>query len=280
MTVKSDESATPKRPSRNPRDAALAWVRRGEWEPVLGVISVTALLVLWQVAAWTGLTNELYSSSPIGIFEAGREYVTSPDFVTDLSVSGQEFVVGVGIAVLVGIPLGLAMGWYRWVNAMLDPIVTFAYASPRVAIMPLLTIWFGIDKTSKVALVFLMAIFPIVINTSMGVRQIDVALLRVAKSFNASDWKICRTVILPGAVPSIISGLRLAIGVGLIGIVVGEFVAATAGIGHMMQEASGRFQTDLVFVGLFLLAGTGVLLTSLLRRLEKKFEVWRPSLNS
>ncbi|MPZ88613.1 MAG: ABC transporter permease subunit, partial [Nitriliruptorales bacterium] len=176
--------------------------------------------------------------------------------------------------------LGVLVGWYRYIEYALDPFITFLYTSPRIAFMPLLIIWLGIGLASKVAIVFLGALFPIIISTASGIKSTDADLLGVARSFNASDRQIFATIALPGAVPSIISGLRLGLAHGLIGIVVGELVAATAGVGYRMTQAGANFQTDLVFVLLGTIATVGVLLTALMRRLERRFDKWRPELHA
>ena len=243
---------------------------------ILGALGVSVLLIIWELAPRLGLTDPLFTSSPSLVLAAGTEYVTSPLFLEDVKVSGTEFGVGLGAAILTGIPLGLLMGWYRRVEYTFDYVLSFVYAAPRVALMPLMILWFGIGLSSKIALVYTMALFPVLINTMSGVKTVDDTLLQVARSFNAKDHQIFRTVILPAAVPSIIAGIRLALGLALIGVVVGEFVAASAGVGHRIQEASTFFRTDLVFFGLFVIAGSGVLFTEILRRVESRFDKWRP----
>jgi ABC-type nitrate/sulfonate/bicarbonate transport system permease component len=194
----------------------------------------------------------------------------------DIGVSLGEFVLGLSLAIVVSIPLGLLLGWYRRLNAMFEPFVTMLNATPRVALLPLIILWLGIGMQSKVAAVFLGAFFPLVVNVMAGVRAIDETLLKCARSFGASDRQVFTTLALPSSVPFIVAAMRLAVGRGLVGVVVGEMLASTAGIGHMMALASATFQTDKMFVGLLLLAGFGYFLTELLKRLEKRYESWRP----
>jgi NitT/TauT family transport system permease protein len=158
---------------------------------------------------------------------------------------------------------------------VLSPFINFLYATPRIALTPLLIIWFGIGSTSKVAIVFLMAVFPIIINTSAGVQNIDQGVLKVAKCYGASDLQTFRTVALPAIVPFVISGLRLAVGQALIGVFVSELSGAQHGIGLLMNTAGQQFQTSVVFAGLIIFAVTGVVLTALLRRVERHFAAWR-----
>jgi ABC-type nitrate/sulfonate/bicarbonate transport system permease component len=145
--------------------------------------------------------------------------------------------------------------------------------------MPLLIIWFGIDMSSKVAIIFLGSVFPIIISTIVGIKTIDPILLNVARSYKAKDSQIFRTIVLPSTVPAIISGIRLGLGHVLNGIVVGEMVASTAGLGYSIHQAAASYQTDLVFFILIVISGCGVLFTELFRRLERRFDKWRPELH-
>jgi len=182
-------------------------------------------------------------------------------------------------AAILGIILGLLVGWYARLRYALDPFITFLYATPRIVLLPLFIIWFGIGVESKIAVVFLGAIFAILINTTAGVRNLDANLVKVARSFGASDFQLFRTIALPGSVPFILTGLRLGIGHALTGVVVGELVAAQFGVGQMMAVAGATFQSSKVFAGLFLIAGAGMLMTFTLQRLEQRFQAWRPKPN-
>jgi NitT/TauT family transport system permease protein len=155
------------------------------------------------------------------------------------------------------VPLGILMGWYGRLNAILDPFVSALYATPRIALLPLIMIWFGIGIESKIAIVFLGAVFPILVNTVTGVRTISADFVKVARSFGASDRQMFMTVALPSSVPLLLSGLRLGLGHALIGIVVGEMYGAHYGIGHLIAVSGARFQTDAVMVGIIIIAATG-----------------------
>jgi ABC-type nitrate/sulfonate/bicarbonate transport system permease component len=172
--------------------------------------------------------------------------------------------------------VGILMGWYRHFNQALDPFVTFFYSIPRIALTPLLIIWFGIGINSKTAVVLLGAVFAIVINSAAGVRNLDPSLIKAARSFGASDAQVFRTVVIPGSVPFILTGLRLGLGHALTGVVVGELLAARAGVGLMMATAAATFQTSKVFVGLVIVASAGILLTYLLSRIEQRYQSWKP----
>ncbi|HEV8670233.1 MAG TPA: ABC transporter permease [Candidatus Limnocylindria bacterium] len=242
----------------------------------IGVLTVVAFVVVWQLVANARIWSKLFLPGPSDIVVAFGELVAEGELAQDLAVSGQEFVIGYAIAAVIGIVLGLVLGWYRRARYALDPFITFFYATPRIVLLPLIIIWVGIGIESKIWIVFLGAFFAVLINTMAGVRSLDENLLRVARSFGATQLDVFRTIALPGSVPFILTGLRLATGHALIGIVVGEIVGAPHGIGRMMWIAGQTFQSARMFVGLFFLAGTGVVLTYALQKLERHFDAWRP----
>jgi NitT/TauT family transport system permease protein len=161
-----------------------------------------------------------------------------------------------------------------------DPFINAMNATPRIALLPLVIIWLGIGILSKVGIIFLGAVFPIMINTRDGVKTTPIQLLNAAKSFGASQWQIFMSVVLPSTVPFILTGLRLGVGRALIGVLVGELYAATAGIGFMITVAGATFQTDKVFVGILIFAITGVVSMELLTKLEHRFDKWRPKVGA
>jgi ABC-type nitrate/sulfonate/bicarbonate transport system permease component len=244
---------------------------------IIGSTSVFVFLAVWQGVASAKLVSPLFLPGPFDIFNAYRELLKGGKLWYDMLVSNEELVLGYSLAVVVALPLGLLTGWYRRLNYVLDPYITFLYNSPRIALIPLFIVWFGIGIESKIALVFLGAFFAILINTAVGVRNVDGALLKSARSFCASDAQIFRTVALPGSVPFILTGLRLGIAHALIGVVVGELVAAQAGLGLMMATAGATFQTSKVFAGLIIFAAEGMVLSYAILQLEKHFQSWRPS---
>ncbi len=243
---------------------------------VIGIVSVTLFMIAWEEVVRLGMVNPLFTSSPTRIVSTfllmGREGA----LVKDIRVSGTEFVIGYSLAIVVGILVGFAMGWYRDVSAALQPFVSALYSTPRIALVPLFIIWLGIGIWSKVAVVFLVAMFQILISTEAGVRAADESLIRTARSFGAKDRQIFTTIVLPGAVPFLIAGLRLGLGQALVGIVVGELYAATAGIGYEIAVAGQTFQTDRVFVGIVIIATAAVLMMWALRQFELRFESWKP----
>lgn len=241
----------------------------------LGAVFLFGLLGAWELVAALGLEPPILVPSPAGVIAAFREMFSTPEIWADFAASGQELLYGFSMAAVVGIVLGLAIGWYIRLGYLVEPFVNFLYAIPRVALGPLLIVWLGIGLKSKVALVFLTAVFPVLVNTSSGIRSLDPHLVRVARCFGANDMKIFRTIALPGSVPFILGGLRLAVGQSLIGVFVAELLGAQHGIGMIIENAGEQFQTATVFAGLFIFAIAGMTLTSIVRRLESHFDAWR-----
>jgi NitT/TauT family transport system permease protein len=258
---------------RRPRPRDNFWRRHEDF--LLGFIAIAGFLMFWEVAVAYRWVNPLFTSSPLRIFRSGYQAFADGSIYPDLSLSALEFVLGYGLAVIIGVPLGILMGWYRRLNAVLEPFVNALYATPRIALMPLVIIWFGVDLSSKVAIIFLSTVFPILVNTMTGVRTIDRDFVKVARSFGATDGQLFLTVALPSSVPNLLTGLRLGLGHALIGIVVGEMYGASAGIGYMMQMAGSTFQTDRVMVGIIIIAVAGMALTHILKLIEHRFEMWR-----
>ncbi len=252
-----------------------SWFREHE-SVVIGASAVITFFIVWQIVAALRIWSRLFLPGPTDVIEAFGDLIQGGELIDDITVSAQEFLTGYILAAIVAIPLGLLIGWYPRVRSALDPFITFFYATPRIVLLPLLIIWLGIGIESKVAVVFLGAFFAMVINTTAGVRSLDSSLLRVARSFGANDLTIFKTIALPGSVPFILTGLRLGIGHALVGVVVGEYVAAQHGIGRMMAIAGNTFQSSKVFAGLFLIAAAGLILTYVLQRLEHHFDAWRP----
>jgi ABC-type nitrate/sulfonate/bicarbonate transport system permease component len=248
---------------------------------ILSTSAVLLFLIVWEmiggVFQWV---NPLFVSAPSLILKAAKVLLLSSSFWNDLWVSGSEFLWGFLLSAAVGVPMGIMTGWFRRMSYIFDPFVNALYATPRVAFLSLLIIWFGLGLMSKVALIFLSAVFPILINARDGVKTTPNNLLTAAKSFGASQWKIFTTVVIPSTVPFILTGLRLGVGRALIGVFVGELYAANAGIGYMITVAGGTFQTDKVFFGVLVFSLAGMLSMSLIGRLERHFYKWRPKVSA
>jgi ABC-type nitrate/sulfonate/bicarbonate transport system permease component len=253
----------------------IAWegLARGWWaqalEPVLGASSERLKL------------KPIFISSPTLVAQAAfhMAFVTG-ELWRDLAASSVGYGLGVALAIAVGIPLGLAAGWYRRFSYAVEPFLSALNATPQVAFLPLIVVWVGTGLGARALIIFLLAVLPIAINAHAAVRTTDPRLVRVATSFGAGDWRLFRTIILPGALPFLLAGLRLAVGRGMIGVVVGEIYGSASGIGAMISQAGSRFQTDKVFVGVLTIVAAGVLLVELVQRLERRLDIWRPSAES
>jgi len=248
---------------------------------ILGSLSVGIFLIIWELTGnvfqWI---NPMFMSSPSLIFKAAVEMFRSGEIYNDLYVSGIEFLGGYFLAAAVAIPFGILVGWYKRMSYVFDPFINAMNATPRVALLPLVIIWLGIGILSKVGIIFLGAVFSILINTRDGVKTTPLNLLNAARSFGASEWMVFKTVVVPSTIPFILTGLRLAVGRALVGVLVGELYAATAGIGFMITVAGATFQTDKVFVGVGIFALSGMIGMELLTKIERRFDRWRPQVGA
>jgi ABC-type nitrate/sulfonate/bicarbonate transport system permease component len=242
----------------------------------LGLCSVLFLVAAWElVLTYIFPVNPFFFTKPSLIAAAFKEQIQGAKLWHDLAVSSQAFIWGFGFAVIVGIPTGLIMGWRRRVEYSLDPFLTALYASPLVALAPLFIIVFGVGVLGKAALVFLLSVFPFIFNAFAGVKSTDLLLINVIRSYGGTEKDLYLKVILPSTMPYIIAGARLAIGRGLVGIIVGEFYAASEGIGFAITQAGDTYRLPDMFVGIIILALIAVGLTELMRKLELMVAPWR-----
>jgi NitT/TauT family transport system permease protein len=256
---------------------------------IIGTVSVLVFLLLWEfmggvLSAYNPIPflriNPMFMSAPSLIFNAAVAMFSSGEIYNDLKISAIEFFWGYILAVVIAIPVGIATGWYKRASYLLDPFVNAMNATPRVALLPLVIIWLGIGILSKIGIIFLGAVFPMLINARDGVKTTPLSLINAAKSFGASEWQVFKSVIFPSTLPFILTGLRIAVGRALVGVLVGELYAATAGIGFMITVAGATFQTDKVFVGVLIFAISGIILTHILDRVERRFDKWRPQVGA
>ena len=243
---------------------------------ILGGIAVLVALATWEAFWRAGKISPLFFTGPSQVVNRFVEEWNTGRLKQDMVYSGTNFLIGVGAAIASGVVLGVIIGWYRRLAMVFEPFLTALYSTPRVAMIPLVLIWFGIGVWSKIFIVFINAFFPVLINTIGGVKAIDRDLLRAARSFCASDRQIFTTVVIPGSVPFILTGVRQAVSLGLIGVVVGEMFGGSEGIGYMVNYGGQTFQTDTVFLGVVIIAFAGIVLTWLAERLERHFSRWRP----
>ena len=259
---------------------------------ILGLAALLAVLIVWEGLGrgwWADLLSPLlgrsaealrlkpiFVSSPSAVAAAAWSlFVTTGRIWPHLAASGLELALGLGLALLVGVPLGLVCGRYRLISHAVAPFVSALNATPQVALLPLVVLWIGTGLAARVFIIFLLAVLPLFINAHAAVRTTDPRLLTVARSFAASEAFLFRSIIVPSATPFLLAGLRLAIGRGMIGIVVGELTGAAIGVGFMINRAGATFETDVVFVGVFTIVAAGLVLTEVVHRIETAIGAWR-----
>lgn len=241
---------------------------------LLPSVLALVIVVVWEAYGRWGFIDPLFFSYPSQIVRALVTLARGP-LLADLRVSGIEFAVGLGLA-SVGVPAGILIGSMDRLRLTLDPFVNGLYATPVLALTPLFVLWFGIGMASKIAIVALMAFFPLIINSIEGVATVDHRLVRAARSFGARRRHLYADVVLPSVVPFVVSGLRLAIGRAIMGVVIGEFIAAVGGVGYRIQQAAGVFDTSRYLAGVAVLIVAAIALNLVLRAGEHRLVRWRP----
>jgi taurine transport system permease protein len=244
--------------------------------PIFGTISVVLFFAVWEaVLTWFVELNPFIISKPSLILQGLMREAESGQLWSDLMVSGKPFIFGFGAAILVGIFVGTMMGWKSRVGFALDPLLTALYASPLVAIAPLMIIAFGVGVAAKAILIFVLCVFPFVFNTYAGVKSVDRLLVNVVRSMGGSEKDIYLKVIVPSVLPFIVAGARYAIGRALVGILVGEFYAATAGIGYRIAWFSDMFELSRMFGYILTMMIVAVMFTEGIRWAERAAFPWR-----
>jgi NitT/TauT family transport system permease protein len=199
----------------------------------------------------------------------------SGELVRNVSVSLLEFVIGFGLAIIVGISLGVLAGWYRTVEYMIDPFVWFLYSAPLIAFYPLFVVWLGLGKPTVIAITFLLSVTPVLVNTLTGIKNVSPELIRAAISFGARKQDLFVKVALPASVPMVMAGLRLGIGRALTGVIIAELFGSTAGLGHSIAYYAGLLKTTEMMTSLIVVVCIGVTFTQGLALLESRFDSWR-----
>lgn len=242
---------------------------------IVGFVSLAIAIALWQILSVTNVISPFLASSPWRVVIEARHFYSTSAAWGDLGTSGLEMLYGFTGAVLIGTLIGVAAGISEWFEAAIDPFVNVLYSMPRIALAPLFVVWLGLGIKSKIAIIFLTAVFPVIITTVAGIRAVDRDFERMVSAFGASRVYVIRHVLLPGSVPSMVAGVRLAIGNSLIGMVVAELISSTRGIGYVLLEAGDNFQTDLLFVELITVALIAMVFTGAIRMVERRLDRWR-----
>ncbi len=237
---------------------------------------IVVLIAGWEIGARTGYLPVRYTSMPSLILETSFRMTVSGSLLNDIVVTLREFIVGMFVAIVIGIPIGLLAGWYRRFQFAAEPYFAAFYSTPSLALLPLLVLWFGIGNRSTTVLVIISAVFPIIVNVLYGVKTVDPALVKMARSFGARQSRIFYTVILPGIVPFLVSGLQLGVARGLIGVIVGEMYSASdGGLGYLIAVAGATVAVDQMFVGVAVITILGIVLMGSMDLLEKTLQHWK-----
>jgi NitT/TauT family transport system permease protein len=247
----------------------------GTYPNLVRGISLILFMCFWE---FTGRRMDpIFMTYPTAVFQAAIGLAASGELLRGLLQSLGPFIIGMAISIVFGIALGLAMGLSRVFEYAVDPYVNALNAIPRVALVPLIILWCGLGVLAKVVIVVSVAIFPIIINTYSGVRDVRGVLLDVGNAYSATRWQSLRFIVLPAAMPFIMAGIRLGLSLGIIGMIVAEFFTAINGLGGIIVEYGNTFQTAKMFVAIFVVGTMGVVLTEAAMALERRWASWRVS---
>ena len=239
-----------------------------------GFLSIAGGLVAWELVGRLVISNSLFLATPTQIAAQIYNLMRSGELFIHMGVSGAEFGIGLIISIILGIALGFLIATNKIASAILGPWISALYATPTVAIAPLIILWFGIGLWSKVFVVIINATFPMIINTETGLRATDPKLIEAVRCFGASPLQIFWNVMLPSALPYILAGVRLSVGRAIVSVVVGELFGSRAGLGFMITQASEVFNMPRLFAAVVVLALVGVILTAGARYLERVLQPW------
>jgi sulfonate transport system permease protein len=257
---------------RAERVAAERRRRTGLQNFIIRMVSLAIFLSLWQVAAMN--VDPVLFTSPWKVAVAAVDMIATGELWASLWPSLLVLLMGLSLAIAFGTLLGLMLARFRIMDIGLTVYITFLYSIPSVALVPLIVLWAGYETTAKVIILFLFGFFPMVINTYQGVKSVDPKLLEVGRAFRCSERQLWANIVLPGALPFIVTGIRLAVGRGMIGMVLADLYTAISGIGYLIVRTASTFQVDRMFVPIVTLGLLGVTLTALLRLAEKWVAPW------
>jgi NitT/TauT family transport system permease protein len=235
--------------------------------------SVAVFFIIWEY--YGRRMDPIFMAPPSAIFGAAVTLIQSGALEKAMVQTLWPFAVGMALTVIVGILLGIVMAQWRTLEYVLDPFINALYAIPRIALVPLIILWAGLEFAGKVTILVSVAIFPITVNTYAGIRDVRGSMLEIGRAYGATEWQIFWKIVLPAAVPFIMAGVRLAVGLAIIGIIVAEFFTAISGLGGMIVEYANVFATAKLFVPIIVIALIGVILTELVMWLERRMSRWR-----
>jgi len=239
-------------------------------------MGVVAFFAAWELSTRFEILSPFYFPPVSAIVAKGYELFANGSIWEHMWFSLTNFSIGFAISVVLGVIIGVPMGWYRSVHKTFDPLLSGIYATPLIALLPLIIMLFGLGAISKIIMTVLAAVFPIVINTMVGIANTDHRLITMTRAFGAKDRHIFLKVSFPGSIPYIVAGMRVALGRALVYIVVAEQYGAATGLGYLSSLAAQRFQMAAMFVPILIIAGLGAGLNELLKTLESRLEIWKP----
>jgi NitT/TauT family transport system permease protein len=242
---------------------------------LLGVMSFTVILLAWEAAVRVGWLNPFFTSQPTAIAAALAREARSGELARSASVSLREFGAGFGLAIVVGLSLGVVAGWFRTVEYALDPFIWFIYSAPLIAFYPLFVLWLGLGTHTVIAISFLLSVTPITVNTATGIRNLSPTLWLAARSFGARPHDVLWKVALPASVPMMVAGLRLGVGRALTGVVIAELFVPSGGLGSSIAYNAGLLRTTDMLASLMVIVVLGVICTQGLSAIEARFDSWR-----
>lgn len=273
------ESLTHDQPAAWPGAAVPVAYRGGGFQPIerplYAAVAVAVMLAVWQAVAAAGWVNSVFLPSPLAIARALREAIVDGSLWVNLQASLLRIALGWLIGTAAGLAIGLAIGLYSLARSIGMPIVSALFPIPKIAILPLLILWFGIGEPSKVATIALGVVFPTIVAAASGVDSVPRNLIRMAQSFNLPFRAIVARIVLPGAAPAILAGFRISVSTALILVVSAEMIGAERGIGAFILSAGNLMQTDQLMAGVVVLSALGIVLGVVLSRIEQRFGQWR-----
>ena len=237
------------------------------------LITFVIVMVAWEIGG--RYVNPLFLASPSAILAASVELAQSGELLRAIGTSLAGFLLGIALAIVVGITIGVAMGRIRIVEYILEPYVNALYSTPSIALIPLFILWFGVGFLSKVIIIFALSVFIVIINTFTGVRDLSRSTLEVGTAFGANERQVFWWIVLPAALPFIMTGLRLAVGRGILAMIVAEFFTAISGLGGMIVKYGNFFQTAKMFVPIIIVSLLGVTAVEIVKRIEMRLAPWK-----
>jgi ABC-type nitrate/sulfonate/bicarbonate transport system permease component len=234
------------------------------------VAEVIFVLLIWEFLIGTlELMSPVFFPPPSAIYQAFLEVIGADSFISDMSFSLRNLVISLSLAAILGIVIGFAVGWFRLLKFTVSPLIWVLYATPKVALAPLIILAFGLGSTSKILLGFLLSFFPIVLNTIDGVETIDKSLVRAGRVFGLKGWRLGKEIILPATLPFVLVGVQRGVALGFVGVILGEFLGGSQGLGAALESATHDFRMDRALAIVFIMvvvANLGLVLVTVLRK--------------